>query len=89
MEEPRAAGGATIERVELVSTPEGEGALTVGLVFPNGGRSTAQVPAEQVAAVLERAGVRTAQELVGRSWTVLQVRAVSASAPLPAEGGAD
>lgn len=65
---------AVISHVRLTPTHDGEGALVIELRFPNGGRSNVQINSEEAADVMARAGVRTADALVGHPWTVLQVR---------------
>lgn len=66
--------GALISAIRLTPTHDGEAALVVELRFDNGGRSTIQLDATSAAEVMARAGVASAAELVGRSWTVLDVR---------------
>ncbi len=50
--------------------------MVVELRYPNGGRSTVQIGGADAVAVLQRAGVASATELVGLPWTVLRVRHV-------------
>lgn len=50
--------------------------MVVELSYPNGGRATVQVEGADTAAVMARAGVGSAADLVGKPWTVLQVREV-------------
>ncbi len=66
-----------IREVRLAPTHDGEAALLVELIFPNGGVSTVQVEGQDAAAVMARANAKTASDLVGLPWTVLQVRDVS------------
>ncbi len=79
------ADEAVIAQVELATTPDGEAALTVELRYPNGGRSRVQIGAREAALVLSKAKAATAQDLVGRSWRVLQVQTVTGPKPLPRE----
>lgn len=65
---------AIISCVRLTPTHDGEAALVIELSFPNGGRSNVQINSEEAADVMARAGVRSADALVGQPWTVLQVR---------------
>lgn len=70
------ARGAVIRAVHLTPTHDGEAAMVVTLRYPNGGTATVQVEGADTAAVMARAGVATAADLVGQPWTVLQVREV-------------
>lgn len=68
------ANGAVIDTVRLTPTHDGEAALVIGLRFENGGRSNVQINADEVRAVMAKAGVGNAMDLVGRCWTVLDVK---------------
>jgi len=68
--------GPMISAVRLTPTHDGEAALAVELRYPNGGRASVQVEGRDAEAVMARAGVNSATDLVGHSWTVLQVRDV-------------
>jgi len=65
--------GAIIDSVQLTPTHDGETALVVSLRFANGGRSSVQIDAEGLRQVMAKARVGNALELVGQSWTVLDV----------------
>ena len=65
---------ATIHGYTLTPTHDGEAALVVELAFPGGGRSKVQLSSGDMAAVLARAGLARADEMIGRSWSILQVR---------------
>lgn len=64
---------AIVDTVRLTPTHDGEAALVVGLKFPGGGRSNVQIDASGMRAVLAKAGVANVNDLVGRSWSVLDV----------------
>lgn len=66
--------GAVIDAVRLTPTHDGEAALVIGLRFANGGRSNVQIDAGEIRAVMAKAGVGNAMDLVGRCWTVLDVK---------------
>lgn len=68
------ANGTVIDTVRLTPTHDGEAALVIGLRFANGGRSNVQIAADEVRAVMAKAGVDNAMDLVGRCWTVLDVK---------------
>ncbi|WP_380875482.1 hypothetical protein ACFB49_04800 [Sphingomonas sp. DBB INV C78] len=68
------SAGATISDVRLTATHDGEAALAIELLFPNGGRSQVHINAEEAADVMAAAGVASADALVGHPWTVLNVR---------------
>ena len=88
MSDSAAAAGAIISAVRLTPTHDAEAALVVELRYPNGGRSTVQIDGADAVAVMQRAGVASAVELVGLSWTVLRVRDVGGmqNGPPPARG---
>lgn len=67
---------ALIRAVHLGPTHDGEAAMVVELSYPNGGAASVHIGGEDIAAVMARAGVSSAAELVGLPWTVLQVREV-------------
>lgn len=62
-----------IDAIRLTATHDGEAAMVVELRFPAGGRSRVQLDGEGLRKVMARAGVADASELVGRSWSVLDV----------------
>ena len=64
---------ATIVSNGFTATHDGEVALAVLLRFPNGGTSQIQVLNEDVAKVMEKARVSTANDLVGLPWSVLDI----------------
>ncbi|SNS78778.1 hypothetical protein SAMN06295912_11633 [Sphingomonas laterariae] len=65
---------ATISRVQLTATHDGEAAVAIELTFPNGGRSQVHINADEAVDVLALAGVASVDALVGHPWTVLDVR---------------
>lgn len=65
--------GTVIHAVRLTPTHDGDAALVVELRFAGGGRSTVQIEADGVRAVMLKAGVDNAMDLVGQPWTVLDV----------------
>lgn len=65
--------GAVIEMVRLTPTHDGEAAVVIALRFPSGGLSTVQIDASGLRAVMKKAAVDNANDLIGRSWTVLDV----------------
>ncbi|GAB3285825.1 hypothetical protein [Parahaliea aestuarii] len=77
MSETPAVSGAVISAVRLTPTHDGEAAMVVELHYPNGGRSTVQIEGADAVAVMRRAGVSHASELLGLPWTVLRVRDVA------------
>lgn len=62
-----------IDAIRLTSTHDGEAALVVELRFGNAGRSTVQLDNDGLRKVMAKAGVGNAFDLVGQSWTVLDV----------------
>lgn len=64
---------ATIESIGFTATHDGEVALAVLLRFPNGGTSQVQILNEDVAKVMAKAQVSTANDLVGKPWNVLNI----------------
>jgi len=74
--------GAVIQAVRMGPTHDGEAAMVIELVYPNGGVGTVQVESADTAAVMARANVSNAADLIGMPWTVLQVRDVRGPSPL-------
>lgn len=62
-----------IDAIQLTSTHDGEAALVVELRFGVAGRSSVQLDTDGLRKVMTKAGVCNAFELVGRSWTILDV----------------
>lgn len=65
--------GGVIDAIRLTSTHDGEAALVVELRFAGAGRSTVQLDGEGLRKVMAKAGVGNAFDLVGRSWSVLDI----------------
>jgi hypothetical protein len=65
---------AVIVGVALAPTHDGDTALLVELSYPEGGRATVQVEPHSVGKILANAKVLTAEQLIGCSWSVLNVR---------------
>jgi hypothetical protein len=70
-------GEAIIAEVTATPTHDGEAALVVILTFPGGGRGSVQMSGIEAAEVVRRAAVSTPQELIGKPWSVLQIRETS------------
>ncbi|MFC4595707.1 hypothetical protein [Sphingobium tyrosinilyticum] len=67
--------GATICGIGFTPTHDGQTALVVELDFGQGSRSKVQIEeADGIREVLQRARVRDVRDLVGLSWSVLDVR---------------
>jgi hypothetical protein len=64
---------AVIRGVRLTPTHDGESALVIELGFAGGGRSTVQIDGAGTRAVMAKANVASASDLVGLPWTVLDV----------------
>ena len=64
---------ATIESIGFTATHDGEVALAVVVRFPNGGSSQVQILNEDIAKVMGKANVSSADELVGMPWNVLAI----------------
>lgn len=62
---------ATIASVQLTPTHDGEAALVVELVYPNGSHARVQIDSRSTAGIMARANARQLGELVGLPWTVL------------------
>jgi hypothetical protein len=65
---------ATICGYQLTPTHDGETALVIELAFYGGGRSKVHLNAVDMATVLHRAGLGCADDIIGHSWSILQVR---------------
>ena len=70
---------ATITSVQLTPTHDGEAALVVEISYSNGGRAQVQIESCDVSAVMQKAGARSLEQLIGHPWTVLQIRTVGAA----------
>jgi hypothetical protein len=62
---------AIISRATVVAGHDGRAEIEVELEYPNGGTSTIALDEEACAASLDRAGITSIDELVGRPWTVV------------------
>ena len=62
---------AIISRASVVGGHDGRAEIEVELTYDNGGTSTISLGEEACAASLDRAGVSSIEELVGRPWSVV------------------
>lgn len=62
---------ATITRATVVGGHDGRAEIAVELTYPNGGVATISLDEEACTAALDRAGIGSIDELVGRPWTVV------------------
>jgi hypothetical protein len=62
---------AIISRASVVGGHDGRAEIEVELTFANGGTSTIALDEEACATSLDRAGITSIDELVGRPWTVV------------------
>jgi len=62
---------AIISRASVVGGHDGRAEIEVELTYDNGGTSTISLDAEACTASLDRAGVGSIDELVGRPWSVV------------------
>ncbi len=63
--------GATIAGADVAPGHDGRAEVVVELRFPDGAGSRLRLEAEDAFRVLERTGVRSLDELLGRSWSWL------------------
>ena len=66
--------GAVIDAIRLTPTHDGQAAHIVELKFETGGTSVVQIESQDMLAVMQNAGVGNANDLIGMSWKVLDVR---------------
>ncbi|MCB0967521.1 MAG: hypothetical protein KDB37_11855 [Ilumatobacter sp.] len=62
---------ATITRAEIVGGHDGRAEIEIELTYDNGGVSTISLDEEACTSSLDRAGVASIDELVGRPWHVV------------------
>ena len=62
---------AVISRADVVGGHDGRAEIEVELTYDNGGTTTISLDEEACTAALDRAGVRSLDELVGRPWSVV------------------
>lgn len=60
-----------ISRATLVGGHDGRAEIEVEITYPNGGTSTISLDEEACLASLDRAGVGSIDELVGKPWSVV------------------
>jgi hypothetical protein len=60
-----------ITRATVVGGHDGRAEIEVELTYPNGGTATISLDEEACLASLDRAGVHSIDELVGRPWDVV------------------
>lgn len=73
---------AIITRASVVGGHDGRAEIEVELTYANGGRSTICLDTEACLASLDRAGVASLDELVGRPWSVV-LPAIDRPRPAP------
>lgn len=62
---------AIISRAEIVGGHDGRAEIEVELTYTNGGTSTISLDEEACTASLDRAGVHSLDELVGKPWSIV------------------
>ena len=62
---------AVISRATVVGGHDGRAEIEVELTYDNGGTATTALDQEACTAALDRAGVHSLDELVGRPWSVV------------------
>jgi hypothetical protein len=62
---------AVISRAAVVGGHDGRAEIEVELTYDNGGTATISLDEEACTASLDRAGVRSIDELVGQPWSVV------------------
>ena len=62
---------ATISRAAIVGGHDGRAEVEVEITYDNGGTATISLDEEACLASLDRAGVSSVDELVGRPWSVV------------------
>ncbi len=76
---------ATITRASIVGGHDGRAEIEVEITYANGGTATIALDEEACMASLDRAGVGSIDELVGRPWSVVLPGSASSSAAGPEE----
>lgn len=62
---------ATISRAEVVGGHDGRAEVVVEILYANGGTTTISLDQEACTASLDRAGIDSIEQLVGRPWNVV------------------
>jgi hypothetical protein len=62
---------AIISRASIVGGHDGRAEIEVELTYDNGGRASISLDAEACTASLDRAGIASIEDLVGRPWSVV------------------
>jgi hypothetical protein len=62
---------AIISRAEIIGGHDGRAEIEVEITYANGGTATLSLDEEACTASLDRAGVRSLEELLGKPWSVL------------------
>ncbi len=62
---------ATISRAGVVGGHDGRAEIEVEIRYDNGGTATISLDEEACLAALDRAGITSIDELVGRPWSVV------------------
>lgn len=62
---------AIISRASIVGGHDGRAEIEVELTYDNGGTATISLDQEACTASLDRAGVASVEDLVGRPWNVV------------------
>ena len=62
---------ARISRAHVVGGHDDRAEIEVELTYPNGGTATLSLDEEACTSALDRAGIGSIEELVGRPWSVV------------------
>ncbi len=62
---------AIISRAEIIGGHDGRAEIEVEITYANGGTATLSLDEEACTASLDRAGVRSLEELLGKPWSVV------------------
>lgn len=62
---------AIISRAEIIGGHDGRAEIEVEITYANGGIATLSLDEEACTASLDRAGVRSLEELLGKPWSVV------------------
>jgi hypothetical protein len=62
---------AIISRAEIIGGHDGRAEIEVEITYANGGTATLSLDEEACTASLDRAGVRSLDQLLGKPWSVV------------------
>jgi len=62
---------AVITRAEVVGGHDGRAEIEVELTYANGGRTTISLDEDACVTSLDRAGVTSIDQLIGRDWSIV------------------